>query len=110
MLIQRTTGRSPGEPLFSFTQVQFRAAFKKVLQKLELMDFHLLPYSLRRGGATHDFRHHGHMDRTVLRGRWANPRTARLYVQEGLADLASLRISPAKAQVCAELLQIYRHG
>ena len=42
------------------------------------------PYSLRRGGATADFRHDGSMEKTLLRGRWGSTGAARNYVQEGL--------------------------
>ena len=108
ILKRHTEGRRPGDKLFTFSEVQFRTVFKKVLKQLELEDFNFLPYSLRRGGATLDFRHHGLMDRTVLRGRWANPRTARLYVQEGLADLASLRLTPGKERAFKALLKVYK--
>ena len=42
------------------------------------------PYSMRRGGATEDFREHGSMDRSLLRGRWKSAPAARQYILEGV--------------------------
>ena len=46
------------------------------------------------------FGRHGSLDRLLVQGRWASSKTARIYINEGLAVLAQLKLSfnaPAKA-------------
>ena len=72
---------------------KWRALFSNTLHDLKLDSFEFRPYSLRRGGATHWFRHHGSFDKLLVQGRWAAPKTAKVYINEGLALLAELKIS-----------------
>ena len=65
-------------------------------------------YSFRRGGATYDFGHHGQLDRAIVRGRWSNSRTARLYTTEGLAMLGDQRLSPASKSALATAASFWR--
>ena len=64
--------------------------FTKANEALRLNDLHFRPYSLRRGGATFWFNQHGSFDRLLVQGRWAAARTARVYLNDGLAQLADL--------------------
>eukprot|EP00973_Karenia_brevis_P032367 4461584-Karenia_brevis.AAC.1 len=41
-----------------------------------------MPYSLRRGGASHLFLRTGNMHVVQSRGRWQNLQTAKIYVDE----------------------------
>ena len=75
---------------------QWRKTFSQCIKALNLEEFEFRPYSLRRGGATFWFGRHGSLDRIIVLGRWAAVRTARLYINEGLALLATLKI-PKKA-------------
>ena len=50
------------------------------------------PYSLRRGGATYWFQRHQNLDRILLQGRWHTQKSARIYLNEGLAVLAQLKV------------------
>lgn len=59
-----------------------------VALKFDALDFR--PYSLRRGGSTHFFRQHSSLDKLLLLGRWQSAKTARVYVNEGLAVQAEL--------------------
>ena len=43
-----------------------------------------IPYSLRRGGATSAFRFGVSFDQLLVRGRWSNQKTARIYLDEAL--------------------------
>lgn len=52
-------------------------------------------YSICRGGATADIHSHGLLDSFAVRGRWADVKTCRIYVNESLALLASLIVDPA---------------
>ena len=49
-------------------------------------------YSLRRGGACHDFLVHRSFDLSCERGRWRNASTARVYLDESLAQHARLSV------------------
>ena len=68
----------------------WRALFAKANEALRLNDLHFRPYSLRRGGATFWFNQHGSFDRLLVQGRWAAARTARVYLNDGLAQLADM--------------------
>ena len=73
----------------------FRDFFKTCLHELGLDNLGMQPYSIRRGGATHDYQLYSDAQRTVLRGRWSDVRTARIYVTDGAATIASMQITPA---------------
>ena len=75
---------------------KFRDQFRAVVSFFKLSPL-FKPYSLRRGGATQDFRAHGSMERTLLRGRWGSTGAARNYVQEGLSELTRLQLTPHSA-------------
>ena len=81
--------KAPGDLILPRGQADFRSVFAKLLDSLELGEFGFKPYSLRRGGATHMFRTLGTLSPVVVRGRWTNARTARIYINEGLATLAT---------------------
>lgn len=70
----------------------WRKLFSDTLCKLGLDSFGFRPYSLRRGGATFWFGKHGSMDRLLVQGRWSAPRTAKIYINEGVAILAQLNV------------------
>ena len=52
-------------------------------------------YSIRRGGATAANLSGVPLGVLMLRGRWSDPRTARIYISDGLAMLADLSVPPA---------------
>ena len=81
----------PGSLLCSSPQT-WRKAFSEALSALSLETWEFRPYSLRRGGATFWFSKHGSLDRILLQGRWMAARTARTYLNEGLATLAEMNI------------------
>ena len=94
--------KSDADLLWSRTPHAFRLSFKQLISFFGLASA-FRPYSLRRGGATDDFRAHGLMEKTLLKGRWGTSLAARQYVQEGLSDLTRLRVPFSTAQ----LLQQY---
>ena len=61
---------------------------------------------LRRGGATFWFQKHQNLDRILLQGRWLAHRTARIYINEGLAMLAKTQIDFHNAKL-RSFLNIY---
>ena len=91
LLWQWKQGKKPNSPLCPSTH-KWRALFAQTLSNLKLGEFGFRPYSLRRGGATHWFRHHGSFDKIMTQGRWAAQKTAKIYINEGLAILAELKV------------------
>ena len=61
---------------------------------LSLNNLLLKPCGMRRGKATSLFRATNSLDVVVLKGRWANQRTARIYVNTSLQDIAAHSITP----------------
>ena len=57
-----------------------------------MQEFAFRPYSLRRGGATFWFQKHQNLDKILVQGRWQTQRSARIYLNEGLAVLSQLRV------------------
>lgn len=74
------------------SHASWRQTFSKYLQALDLESYAFRPYSLRRGGATFWFQKHGSFDRLLVAGRWQAARTARIYLNEGLAMLAETKV------------------
>ena len=85
----------------------FSQLFASLIQYFQLSPA-FKPYSLRRGGATHDFRTHGLMEHTLLRGRWATTTAARQYVQEGLSALTEIKITPVSHQLLKQYQTLFR--
>ena len=72
----------------------WRAKFAECLEGLKLTPWNFRPYSLRRGGATFYFLKTGSLDRVLLMGRWTAVKTAKIYINSGLALQAELQIPP----------------
>ena len=70
----------------------WRDTFNTCLSALKLDGWGFRPYSLRRGGATTLFLKTGSLDRVIIAGRWAALKTARIYLNAGMATLADIRI------------------
>eukprot|EP00438_Fugacium_kawagutii_P023234 Skav220498 [mRNA] locus=scaffold1191:96285:97199:- [translate_table: standard] len=75
---------------------QFRDQFRKLQDYFNLQQ-PFRPYSLRRGGATADFRRFNSMERTLIKGRWGTSQAARQYIQEGLSVLTTITLTPSQA-------------
>ena len=86
----------PGEHLWPKDSQSFRTQFRELCADAGLPPLPWRPYSLRRGGATAHFLQFGSLDKTAVRGRWQSTRTAKLYVDEGVAALASIVSTPAQ--------------
>ena len=72
----------------------WRDAFNQCLSALRLSDWGFRPYSLRRGGATFWFVKLSSLDRILVMGRWTAVKTAKIYINSGLAMLADIQIAP----------------
>ena len=101
--------RMPGEPLIRLTPHAFRSLFCALLQALGLEAKSFMPYSLRRGGACHDYTMHGNVQRTILRGRWSALATARIYITEGYRQVTELSLPPQTPIVCARFQAVLQN-
>lgn len=98
---------TPNTPL-AVSPSSWRSLFNLSLSALGLERFQFRPYSLRRGGATFWFQKHQNLDRILLQGRWLAHRTARIYINEGLAMLAKTQIDFKHPQI-RSYLNIYQN-
>ena len=74
----------------------WRKLFNQGIEALKLQEYAYRPYSLRRGGATFFFQHHGSFDRLLIQGRWGAAKTARIYLNDGLAQLSEISVPTSK--------------
>jgi hypothetical protein len=91
----------PGDSVLRRTPAQSRLGFNAAVKECHL-DSGVRPYSLRRGGSTYHFRLHGSIDKTMEIGRWQHLKTARVYVNTALSEVATLRLG---AQASAAVRQ-----
>ena len=70
----------------------WRDLFAQAVQSLKISQWEYRPYSLRRGGATHFFVKCGSLDKVLILGRWTALKTAKIYLNSGLAMLTDLQI------------------
>ena len=82
-------------PVWPYSAAAFRKVFQSCVSHYGLEQLHFKPYSLRRGGATHDYLLKGILEPIILRGRWRSLSVARLYIEDGLAQYPSLQLPSA---------------
>ena len=76
-----------------------RSLFNQSLAALKITSLGFRPYSLRRGGVTWWYNKHHSFDRLLTNGRWQAAKTARIYLNDGLAMLAEIRIPQSDPHV-----------
>lgn len=69
--------------LFDFTADTYRKYFHAACHALNLSQYGFTPHSLRHGAATYAHLRHVPLDDILLRGRWRQPLSARIYIQAG---------------------------
>jgi len=84
--------QQPRAKVWNKSPSSFRKLFHQCVCRFQLQKLELKPYSLRRGGATHDYMKKGILEPILLRGRWHSLQVARLYLEDGLAQLPSLQL------------------
>ena len=85
---------------------RWRSLFNQALDSLGIISFEFRPYSLRRGGATWWFSRHHSLDKILIQGRWQAAKTARMYINEGLAILAQIKL-PRNHPSLKPFLKVY---
>ena len=93
--LKSTHCHARGQKLWPFSANHFRQTFQAYMRFFRLCHLQMKPYSLRRGGATFLLEQGLSVELILLRGRWKSLGVARLYLEDGLAQLPQLRISPA---------------
>lgn len=83
----------PSGLLFAGSAANFRRLLRCLLCTVDCGDLNFSAYSLRRGGATHFYQMTNNLNATVLRGRWRDMATARLYIDDARASLIQLCFS-----------------
>ena len=94
LLVQLWKRHFPSVTSLSSSPAHWRKLFNECLVSLQLEAHEFRPYSLRRGGATFWFGKHLSLDRILIQGRWRTQKSARLYLNEGLAVLATMKLPP----------------
>ena len=101
--------QSGSQQLLCPNSSQWRDRFARCLSSLGLASFDFRPYSLRRGGATYWFSQHGNLDKIIVLGRWQAQRTARIYINEGLAAIAEMALPRAKLKPFLTIFKSMSH-
>ena len=108
LLAAALQNKKPFTPLLAGGNAQYRALFKHYVAKLGLDVGVWQPYGLRRGGATHDFSERGSLDELCVKGRWSNQRTARIYLNQGLAMLSKIQLQNAQLRCIGQGRKLLR--
>ena len=91
--VQRWKSLASDNIPLAVTLANWRALFNDAFTALKLNKHGFRPYSLRRGGATWWFSKHRSLDKILLQGRWQAPKTGRIYMNEGLSNLAEMALT-----------------
>ena len=86
---------------------KWRSLFNSALEGLKIESVGFRPYSLRRGGATWWYSKHHSLDKLLTDGRWQAAKTARIYLNDGLSMLTSIKI-PRNSPSVSPFLTIFR--
>ena len=94
-LLQEAVSSSPQQlELYSGSARSFRSFLSSLCTLFEVESSQFCGYSIRRGGASHAFASGITFDELLVRGRWQNVRTARVYLDSGRAALVQMRFTP----------------
>lgn len=74
-----------------FSMTYFRTCFRSLHSFFGLDALSLVPYSIRRGAATHFYQHYNNLDFVMVQGRWKDLRTARIYLDDSRATLVKFQ-------------------
>lgn len=86
--------KQPGDFLIQHSPQRFRTLWNHMRSRLDLVHLKVLPYSLRRGGATWYFQQTGSFSRTLVKGRWEHVKTCKLYINQAQLALNQLTLPP----------------
>ncbi|CAK0868476.1 unnamed protein product [Prorocentrum cordatum] len=93
----------PTDHLCPYTYVQLQRLLKSLLAVASIPPARWSWYSFRRGGACHDFLLGANLERTMQRGRWSAVTSARVYIEEAVADLVDVSMSQLSKDILSQL-------
>lgn len=82
--------QAPGNYLLQISPSSFRTEWNKMKVFFKLTPFRILPYSLRRGGATWYHSQTNNFHKTMQKGRWEHLKTCRLYIADAQLALSQV--------------------
>ena len=85
--------------VWPFSVSHFRNCLNSFSSFFGISSLNLVPYSFRRGGATHFYTVTSSLDFVVVRGRWKDIATARIYLDDARATLIRQRLSPGSTKL-----------
>ena len=89
-----------GDLLWPHSSQHFRDEFHRCCEFFQVSHLKFKPYSLRRGGATMLLQFNVPLELILVKGRWRSVGVARLYLEDGLAQIPLLRLlGPVKQRV-----------
>ena len=89
-----SSGLEPGTYLLQTSPSSFRTKWNKMKLFFQFTNFRILPYSLRRGGATWYHSQTNNFHRTMKKGRWEHLKTCKLYIADAQLVLSQLLLPP----------------
>ena len=96
--------RQQSKELFGFSLQYWRKCMARIRNRLGLHNLVITPHSLRYGGATYDaLERKTSMQDIQQRGRWANFKSLRRYIQEGETTLLSTKLPLAASNQFEEI-------
>jgi len=60
-------------------------------------------YAMRRGGATSAYQNGASFEELLIKGRWKNLSTARIYFDEAVMELGQMSLSPVSQSLLTSL-------
>ncbi len=95
--------KSKDELLSDVSPQQFRKVWHDCVAFFKLTELHVMPYAMRRGGATSAYKNGATFEELLLKGRWKNLSTARIYLDEAVMELGQLSLSSLSQRLLTAL-------
>ena len=90
-ILEKLVARFQQPAFWPFSMTYFRSCFRSLHSFFGLDSLCLVPYSIRRGAATHFYQHYNNLDFVMVQGRWKDLRTARIYLDDSRATLVKFQ-------------------
>ena len=100
--VYSVTPHFAGDLIWPHSAQRFREQFRASCSFFHVDHLNYKPYSLRRGGATLLLQFNTPLEIILVRGRWRSVAVARLYLEDGLAQLPSLRLPSLHQQLVSK--------
>ena len=95
--------RSKDALLADVSPQQFRKIWHDCVEFFQLGELHVMPYAMRRGGATSAYQNGASFEELLIKGRWKNLSTARIYLDEAVMELGQMSLSSLSQRLISSL-------